>query len=92
MSAPNAVFTLPVVMVFLGKIGLINRDFLTTNRKYAVLLAFVIAAILTPTPDVVNQCLMALPIIVLYECGIWAVAIFARKPFRDFADEGEVGE
>ena len=88
----GAVFTLPVVMVFLGKIGLVNRDFLTKNRKYAVLLAFVIAAVLTPTPDVVNQCLMALPIIVLYEVSIWAVAVFAKRPFRDFADEAGQGE
>jgi len=78
------IFDLPVLMVFLGKVGLVNRALLARNRKYAVLTAFVAAAILTPTPDAINQCLMALPIMLLYEISIWTVAIFARKPFRGF--------
>ena len=80
----GAIFELPVFMVFLAKIGVVNRGFLTRNRKYAVLVAFVVAAILTPTPDVVNQLLMAGPIIVLYECSILAVAFFARRPFKGY--------
>lgn len=81
----GAIFELPVLMVFLGKIGVVSPGFLAKNRKYAILIAFVIAAILTPTPDVVNQLLMAGPIVVLYECSILAVACFARRPFKDFA-------
>ena len=53
--------------------------FLATNRKYAVLIAFVLAALLTPTPDAFNQSLMAIPIIVLYEVGILASRILDRK-------------
>ena len=48
------IFDLPVLMVFLGKVGLVNRALLARNRKYAVLTAFVAAAILTPTPDAIN--------------------------------------
>ena len=77
-------FTLPVFMVFLGKMGLVSRAWLAKKRKYAVLLAFVAAAILTPSPDVAGQVLMVLPIVLLYEVSIWAVAIFARKPFSGF--------
>lgn len=81
------VFTLPVFMVFLAKMGLINGAFLKKHRKYSILLAFVVAAVLTPTPDVVNQLLMAGPLIVLYEISIIAVHIFAKKTFRGFAAE-----
>ncbi len=90
LIAFGVVFELPVFMVFLAKMGLINRAFLAKNRKYAILIAFVAAAILTPTPDVINQLFMAGPLIVLYEISIWAVGLFARRPFLGFA--GEDGE
>lgn len=73
------VFELPLVMLFLAKIGLLTPAFLTRNRKYAILLAFFIAAVLTPTPDVFNQCVMAIPLILLYEVGIIAIRIFGRR-------------
>lgn len=73
------VFELPVVSVFLTKMGIVTTEFLARNRKYAVLIAFVLAAFLTPTPDAFNQTLMAVPIIVLYEIGIWASVIFNKK-------------
>jgi sec-independent protein translocase protein TatC len=71
----GAIFELPVLLVFLTRTGLITTSFLTKNRKYAILLAFVAAAILTPTPDAFNQTIMALPIILLYEAGIVASKI-----------------
>ena len=58
---------------------IVTTDFLAKNRKYAVLIAFIIAAALTPTPDAFNQILMALPIILLYEAGIWASRILNLK-------------
>jgi len=88
LLAFGAVFELPVLMVFLAKIGIVNADFLRKHRKYAILAAFVIAAILTPTPDVVNQFFMAGPLILLYEVSIYAVRVFARRPFTAFADDG----
>jgi sec-independent protein translocase protein TatC len=75
----GAIFELPVVVVFLTKTGVVTTEFFSKNRKYAVLLAFVIAALLTPTPDAFNQILMAVPIIVLYEVGIWASKILNVK-------------
>ncbi|TAK10140.1 MAG: twin-arginine translocase subunit TatC, partial [Candidatus Manganitrophaceae bacterium] len=73
------VFELPLVMLFLSKIGLLTPAFLTRNRKYAILLAFFIAAVLTPTPDIFNQCIMAIPLILLYEIGIIAIRIFGGR-------------
>jgi len=86
------IFELPVFMVFLGKIGVVNKAFLAKNRKYALLIAFIVAAILTPTPDVVNQLLMAGPLILLYEVSIAAVALFARKPLAGFPAPAEAEE
>lgn len=75
----GAVFELPVVLVFLTKIGIVSPASLAKNRKYAILLAFVVAAILTPTPDAFNQTLMAFPIVLLYEVGILASRILSVK-------------
>jgi len=75
----GAIFELPVMMVFLTKMRVVTPEFLAKNRKYSVLIAFVLAALLTPTPDAFNQTLMAIPIIVLYEAGIWASRIMNRK-------------
>ncbi len=85
LIAFGIVFELPVFMVFLGKTGVVNTSFLRRNRKYALLISFVVAAILTPTPDVVNQLLMAGPLIVLYEISIIAVAVFAKQTFFGFS-------
>jgi sec-independent protein translocase protein TatC len=88
----GVIFELPVFMVFLGKIGMVNKSFLVKNRKYALLIAFIIAAILTPTPDVVNQLLMAGPLILLYEVSIVAVALFARKTLAGFPPKADAEE
>jgi len=79
LIAFGVVFEMPVFMVLLAKLGIVDRPFLSRNRKYAFLLSFIIAAILTPTPDVVNQLLMAVPLVVLYEVSIIAVWLFGRK-------------
>jgi len=73
-------------MVFLAKAGVIDVGFLNRNRKYAILINFVIAAILTPTPDVVNQLMMAVPLIVLYEISVIAIWIFGKNGFSGFND------
>lgn len=79
-------------MVFLAKIGLVTPELLRENRKYAILIAFVIAAILTPTPDVVNQLLMAGPLLVLYEISVVAVAVFGKRKFFGFAKQASDSE
>jgi sec-independent protein translocase protein TatC len=89
LLAFGAVFELPVLMVFLAKLGVVNSTFLRRHRKYAILFAFIIAAILTPTPDIGNQLLMAGPLIVLYEVSILAIGIFGRKTFIGFTAHDE---
>lgn len=79
LIAFGLVFELPVFMVLLARLGLFDASFLRKNRRYAILIAFIVAAILTPTPDVVNQCLMAIPLIILYEISIIAVKFAGRK-------------
>jgi sec-independent protein translocase protein TatC len=77
------VFEMPLVLTVLSMIGIVTPQFLSKNRKYAILVNFIIAAILTPTPDMVNQTLMAGPLCILYEVGIVMARIFgkrARKP------------
>ncbi|PNX52603.1 MAG: twin arginine-targeting protein translocase TatC [Thermoplasmata archaeon M9B2D] len=73
------VFELPIVILFLTRIGLITTQTLRKNRKYALLIAFILAAILTPTPDAFNQSLMAVPILILYEVGIIVSRIFPAR-------------
>lgn len=75
----GVVFEMPVVITLLSMLGIVTPQFLSKNRKYAILINFVIAAILTPTPDIVNQSLMAGPLIVLYEVGIICARVVTRK-------------
>jgi sec-independent protein translocase protein TatC len=75
----GAIFELPLVIIFLVKFGIVSPDTLAKNRKYAILFSVVAAAVLTPTPDVFNQLLMAVPIVILYEIGILMSRIIYRK-------------
>jgi len=84
LFAFGVVFELPVIIFFLTKIGLVTTAMLRQKRKYAILSAFVLSAILTP-PDVITQCMMAGPLIILYEVGI-ITSLFARKK-REGKDE-----
>lgn len=78
----GGIFELPLVIVFLTRFGIVTPATLARNRKYAVLAAFILAAVLTPTPDAFNQTLMAVPIILLYEVGILVSRIIFRKASR----------
>lgn len=82
----GVIFELPVVMVFLTRTGIVSYETFARNRKYAVLLAFVAAAFLTPTPDAFNQSLMAGPIIVLYEGGLLITRFIGRRKKKDGDD------
>lgn len=82
LLAFGLVFELPLVITFLSKMGLVTVDFLKKNRKYALLLFFVGAAILTP-PDVVTQIMMALPLMILYEISIIGARIFGKKKSKE---------
>ena len=73
-------FELPVFLLLMAKIGIISLSTLTKNRKYALLINFIIAAVVTPTPDLFTQCSLAIPLYILYEMSIVLVKIFANKP------------
>jgi len=71
-------FQLPVVLTLLGRVGLITSDQLKSKRRYAVVGAFILAAVLTP-PDVLSQMSLAVPLVLLYEGSIWSVRFVERK-------------
>jgi sec-independent protein translocase protein TatC len=78
LLAFGLVFEFPVVLVLLARIGVVDAKMLARQRKYAILLIFVFAAIITP-PDFISQVLMALPLIGLYELSIFLSKIFGKK-------------
>ncbi len=67
----GVIFETPLVLFFLAKIGVVTPRFLARQRRYAIVVAFILGAMITPTLDPINQSLVALPIIVMYELGIW---------------------
>jgi sec-independent protein translocase protein TatC len=75
----GVVFELPLIMLILGKVGLVNYQVLAKNRKYALLINSILSAILTPTPDAYTMLLMMVPIQLLYELSVWLVRIFGKK-------------
>lgn len=78
--AIGLIFETPILALFLAKMGVVNHRFLLSKFKYAVLLVFVISAIITPTPDLVTQTILAVPMIALYLISIIIVWMFGRKP------------
>jgi sec-independent protein translocase protein TatC len=86
------VFELPLAITILSLLGLVTPSFLNRNRKYAILINFIIAAVLTPTPDIFNQTLMAGPLCLLYEVGILCAWLFGRRKRKaPSGDSGEAG-
>jgi len=72
-------FELPLVMTMLARVGAISAALLTRFRKHAILVFFLLATIMTPTPDAFNLMLMAIPLILLYEVGIISVRLWGRQ-------------
>ena len=73
------VFQIPPIIFVLSRIGLVSAGFLIRNTKYAVLIAFVLAAIITPTADIPNMMIMAGPMILLYLVGVGVAFVFGKK-------------
>ncbi len=73
----GAAFEVPVVVMILARVGIVSIDKLKQFRSYFIVLAFIIAAVLTP-PDVVSQLALAIPMCLLYEIGIWAAKVFVK--------------
>ena len=79
-------FLLPVLLMLLERAGLVTRDQLKRGRRYAIVVAFVLAAVLTP-PDVISQFMLAVPLILLYEISLIAIWFTERRRARDAAKE-----
>ena len=73
------IFELPLIMLILGRAGVIGYRGLAKNRRYALLINSIMSALLTPTPDAYTMLLMMAPMQILYEVSIWLVRIFGKK-------------
>jgi sec-independent protein translocase protein TatC len=73
------IFEMPLVIVFLTKMGMVTPDWFAKQRSYFIVGDFIVAAALTPTPDVVSQLMMAVPMMILFEVGLLASRLIAPK-------------
>jgi sec-independent protein translocase protein TatC len=81
------IFEMPVLIAFLSMFGIVTPGFLWRNFKYAVLIIFIIAAVASPTPDAITQCIYAAPMILLYLLSILVSLFFKRR--RDIRERAE---
>lgn len=79
LLAFGLVFELPIVLTLLARLGLADHRWLRKNRKYMLIVAFLFGALFTPGPDVLSQCALAIPFVILYEVGILGARLWGRK-------------
>ena len=91
LIAFGLVFEMPIFFFFLGRVGLVNYKALARQRRMAVVLVFLGAALLTP-PDVISQMMLAGPLMILFELSIQIVRITGKKPDEEFEEEEEEAE
>ena len=76
------IFEIPVLIFFLSVLGIVNARFLLKNLRYAVLIIFIVAAVITPTPDIPTMMVFAMPMLVLYMIGVLVAWIFGKKRLK----------
>ena len=81
--ACGAVFELPILVFFLTKMGIISPQFMRRYRKHAFIVNLVVAALITPSPDVTSQMLVAIPLFLLYEFSIFVSVVVARQESKN---------
>jgi sec-independent protein translocase protein TatC len=84
----GAVFELPILAYFLGKIGLITARMLRKGRRIAIVIIIIAAGIITPTPDAFNQMMLAVPLYILYEVSILVVRFTGIREHPDPTTQG----
>jgi sec-independent protein translocase protein TatC len=87
ITAFGLMFELPVVILFLSKIGVVTPKTLKKGRKYAIVVIFVLAAFLTP-PDVISQIMLAVPVLAMYEISIWICIVVTKKKEKKLGISG----
>src|SRR5438477_4798910 len=80
------IFEIPAVIFVLSRIGLVSGPFLLRNSRYAILIAFIVAAVITPTTDIPNMMMMALPMVLLYFLGVVIAYLFGKKRTKEPGD------
>ena len=80
------IFEIPALIFVLARIGLVSGPFLLRNTRYAVLIAFVVAAVITPTTDIPNMMMMAVPMVALYMLGVVVAYVFGKKRTKEPGD------
>ena len=80
------IFEIPALIFILSRIGLVSGPFLLRNTRYAILIAFVVAAIITPTTDIPNMMMMAIPMVALYLLGVVVAYVFGKKRAKEPGD------
>ncbi len=86
LLAVGLVFEMPVITTFLARLGVFKPQWLAQRRKVAIIVAFILAALITPTFDPINQTLVAAPLIILYELSIWLARLVYRKKKEEGAE------
>jgi len=84
--ALGIIFEIPALIFVLARIGLVSGPFLLRNTRYAILIAFVVAAVITPTTDIPNMMMMAIPMVALYMLGVMVAYLFGKKRTKEPGD------
>ena len=79
----GAVFQMPILVFFLARFGIVTARFLWEKGRYAIIIIFIVAAVITPSPDPVNQCIFAAPMIILYGLSIGVAWMFGKRRKAD---------